>query len=743
MSNNTENTLITDILDFSSEGVIIICDEKIVFSNKKMQSIVNFTNEELLYKPISLFIPNYTKSQVIDNYHRRLSGEPVPEKYITKVCKKNSTDITVEIKAKIITYNNKKCVLAYINDLSSNAFFEEKLLEKNLFSESIIESLPHPFFVLDVKSKKIITANSVAAKQINKTASCNYCYEISHNSNKPCTGKNHPCPINEVVKTKKPITVEHVHKSTTGETQYVEIHAYPIFNKSGEVIQMIEYILDITNRKQYEQKLIEAKEQAEIANTIKNEFLSNMSHEIRTPMNAILGFTEIIHSKTNEAHTKKYLENIRVNGTALLHLINDILDISKLEAGKLKIEPQPIDPKTIINEIKRIYSHLSKEKNIDFNIKIIGNLATGLLIDEIRIRQILFNLIGNAIKFTHQGSVNITIKQSFSSKSQQKVDLKISIADTGIGINEDFQKEIFNPFNQIDGKKTRKYGGTGLGLSITKRLVEIMGGTIELESKINVGSIFTINIPNIEYSALNKHEKSSLLNVKYNFEGKKVLLVEDMESNRLLLKEHLIKHNLKTKEASNGQEALNILKGTIPDIVILDIQMPIMTGIQTIEAIRNSKRLAKLPVIALTATKLNSEKHLFNDILQKPVSPEKLIQCIANFIPYKEKDAFHKDLNKNKDLRTLKELIEKTENKQIFCNLLSDVQDARKGLSVKKINLLANNLINAGTELKSDFLINNGNKLITEIKEHKFEEVLKSLDLLLNLLVMNKYNNNI
>jgi PAS domain S-box-containing protein len=256
--------------------------------------------------------------------------------------------------------------------------------------------------------------------------------------------------------------------------------------------------------KSTEKRLLKAKDAAEIANQTKTEFLANMSHEIRTPLNAILGFAEILRADNiNQSKYHDYLDGIEVGGRSLLNLINDILDLSKIEAGRMDINYEPVDIRQICAEVRKIFQIKINEKHLEFIQEIQKDIPEGLYLDEIRIRQILFNLVGNAVKFTQNGSIKITVQ--FDRKSESTGNLKILIADSGVGIPNDELIQIFEPFKQRDGQSARKYGGTGLGLTITKRLLDLMNGVISVKSEIDVGSSFELFFDNVKI-AFDKNE---------------------------------------------------------------------------------------------------------------------------------------------------------------------------------------------------------------------------------------------
>jgi len=389
-----------------------------------------------------------------------------------------------------------------------------------------------------------------------------------------------------------------------------------------------------------------AKREAELANEAKSIFLANMSHEIRTPMNAILGFTNILSEIISDQKQKHYLDAIKTGGKNLLTLINDILDLSKIEAGKLELNYEPVKPEKIVDELEKIFALKINEKGLKFSVNIHQNVPDSILLDEIRLRQILLNLIGNAVKFTEEGEISIDVEAVETGESEdgkiKLYDISFSVSDTGIGIAQSDVNEIFKAFKQQDGQSTKKYGGTGLGLAISRRLVEMMNGTISVESKLGVGSKFTVifhHVSNVIMSA-SAYIANQQISNDIIFDSAKVLIVDDIQHNRDLLKAFLQNGQPKliVFEAQNGFEAIQQCNLVKPDLILMDILMPGMDGVEAFKKIRNEQYM-QMPIIAVTASAMKNEKakliqYNFDGILLKPLRKQDLFNEMARFLPY-------------------------------------------------------------------------------------------------------------
>ncbi len=424
------------------------------------------------------------------------------------------------------------------------------------------------------------------------------------------------------------------------QTRYMLWTIQPALNEQGEVIAFNSIAKDVSELKRIEDELRLAKNQAEQANRAKSEFLANMSHEIRTPMNAILGFTDILLNAQLEARHKEFLHAIETSGKSLLKLINDILDLSKVEAGKLELEYYPAELRTLFEDMRKIFTHKLQEKQLSFSLEIPDDLPQQLLIDETRVRQILLNLIGNAIKFTEQGGISLKIWFDYLAAEKNHIQLSFSVTDTGIGIPKDQQTSIFGAFEQQQNQSHAKYGGTGLGLAISKRLVEVMGGILALQSRPGDGSTFTVMLHKVQVvhgpSETHKH-KTAPVPAHTQFAPASLLIADDVPLNRKLLKFYLSAHPFTLLEAENGEQAIAQAKQHHPDLILMDMKMPILDGDAATRLLKNDPQLRHIPVIALTALAMKEDEEeirvLCDGYLSKPVSKQTLLEMLAQFLP--------------------------------------------------------------------------------------------------------------
>ncbi len=386
------------------------------------------------------------------------------------------------------------------------------------------------------------------------------------------------------------------------------------------------------------QTLFEEKTRAEKSVVEKSAFLANVSHEIRTPMNAILGFGELLENEPLAPRQTQYVRCIRQSGKSLLQLINDVLDLSKLEAGKLEPYLEPTDLREVLGFVQTMFAHQAMVKALELKLEAAA-LPQALLLDRLRLRQVLVNLVGNAVKFTEQGHVRVQADWVQQSGDRSRGCLSIEVADSGIGISPEKQREIFEPFVQSDPRSGGENQGTGLGLTIVRRLTELMGGTVSLESMPGQGSTFHLRFPDVQVSArlpvTDAIEADETVDFN-DFAPATLLVVDDNETNRSLIAGIFEGTHHQLQLARDGQEALESIRNAKPDLVLLDIRMPIMGGRATLMEIRKLPALDLLPVIAITASsQVDDEKDLrqdFNGYVRKPFSRRVLYKELAQFL---------------------------------------------------------------------------------------------------------------
>jgi signal transduction histidine kinase/DNA-binding NarL/FixJ family response regulator len=385
-----------------------------------------------------------------------------------------------------------------------------------------------------------------------------------------------------------------------------------------------------------------AKDAAEQANRAKSQFLANMSHEIRTPMNAILGFAELMHGEVKEPLHREYIEAINNSGKSLLKLINDVLDLSKVEAGKLALEYGPVSVRILLRELHNLFSPKIRAKGLHFSLDIRPDLPNLLRLDENRLRQVLTNLLDNALKFTARGHIRIFVRHTCLDPDCTRIRLALCVEDTGIGIAAADKQLIFKDFEQANSHSQAKYGGTGLGLAITQRLLEMMDGRVEIGDTPGGGTTFIVMLADVSVLDI-KHEaqaSDSCTDSKgLEFSPATLLIADDIGLNRDLIKAYLAPYALTLLEAENGQQVLEIAAQAQPQLILLDMKMPLIDGYSAALQLKNQPHTAAIPILAVTASAMTEDRaqilQICDAFLAKPLRRNALIQSLRAFLPHR------------------------------------------------------------------------------------------------------------
>jgi len=623
--------------------------------NKQAEFILGWSYQEAIGKPLAdLIIPNEYRKLHQQGLQKFIEGGvgPILNRRIEMTAlRKNGDFFPVELTVtaqKHDAYN----FTAFIRDITERKQAEET---KGLLA-AIVESSDNP--IISKTLDGIITSWNTGAERL-------FGYKAAEAVGQhisfiiPSDRQQEEQTIAERLRAGKRVeNLETIRIAKNGRRVNISLTASPIYNANGKIIGSSKIVHDIAERKQNEAQLKmtmealfaakkvaeEAQHKAESASQAKSEFLANMSHEIRTPLNSIIGTGELLAGTTLNKEQHDYVNVLTTAGDILLSLINNILDFSKIESGAIEIARQPIRVKSLLEEIEQVIAESAKTKNIAFSVSCSNELTMTLLGDPIRLKQILLNLASNAIKFCPQGKISMSAE--LLRKEKDTLWLRFSVEDSGMGIPSDKLETVFEKFTQLDEFSTKKYAGTGLGLAICKRLVEVMGGTINVTSTLGKGSLFWFDLPFAESNEIGSdsaHPAIQEKSIPWNkdtdntpIQGK-ILLVEDYPPNRQMAKKILENMGCTVATAQNGEEALERMAEDSYDIVFMDCQMPEMDGFQTTAEIRKREKDKRTIIIAMTAHVLIGDRERcfqagMDDYVSKPIRTAELNQMLRKHL---------------------------------------------------------------------------------------------------------------
>jgi PAS domain S-box-containing protein len=628
------------IMNASMNAIITADTEmKITFWNHKAEVLFGWKKEEVLGKMLTEVIISEEQIKEYQDYIKKYfnvpSGSKLDKQLELYAINKEGVEFPVELSVIELQLNNEIFFCASIQDMSKRkkAEFNLKIQEEKY--RNILSNMN--LGVIEVDNDEVI-------KFANQSFASMSGYETDELIGKTpaelfISGEN--VKITKEKMNLRKLGISDMYqlaiKNKNGEPKWWAVSGAPNYDDKGFLVGSIGIHLDITDQKQLENDLEEEKIKAQQAAKAKEIFLATMSHEIRTPLNAIIGFLRELSKQELTDLQKKYIKNSSIASKHLLAIINNILDISKIESGEISLEKENFIFENALNNVIKVLKPTAKQKGLKLSASISDRIALVFMGDALRLEQIFFNLIGNAIKFTNKGKIIIRCEVIKDSKGYQK--LHISIADTGIGIDKEYIKNIFRKFSQENRDIARKFGGTGLGMTITKELIQLMKGKIQIESKKGEGTTFHVII-NLPKGSRDELKSVPPVSSDINIEGISVLLVEDNELNRMVARNSLENFHCNVIEAKNGIKALELLKVHNFDIILMDIQMPDMNGLEVTSIIRKDFKLLT-PIIALTANAFKSEIEEcraagMDDYITKPFDEITLLELIAQHTVHKK-----------------------------------------------------------------------------------------------------------
>jgi PAS domain S-box-containing protein len=601
------------------------------FVNHRAKAMTGYEPDELIGKDFTFLIApemvNGVKAFYAEQFKDRVHETILEFQIVQKNGKKKWVEQTVALITDGDRISDFQCI---VRDISARKELELQLFESTKKFQTLFDFSPVGIAVFELSPGRILDANAAYLNMVGYTRDEAIGYT--------------PMELGIIGAAERAAIIERVKK--VGSSKNLEqimyhrsgrpimcLYSNQLIELNGEKFSLVLFT-DITERKKLEQQLVAAKEEAEAATKAKEMFLASMSHEIRTPMNGVMGMANLLNDTKLTEEQDEYVNGIKDSANRLLSIINDILDLSKINAGRITFENEPFNIKELIKGMDLTLGIRAKEKNIKFATHIDTALPDYIVGDSVRLSQILWNLGGNAIKFTEKGEVTLDV--AVKNESAEKMNLEFTIKDTGIGIPKERLAVVFEPFVQADVNTTRKYGGTGLGLNITQKLVELQGGKMDVESELGKGSTFSFCIEYSKYHDLHEELTSTEQNKAKNLNGMSILFVEDNKVNQRVGERTLTKWNATVTIADNGATAITLLNNKTYDLILMDLQMPEKDGIETTAFIRTQMQppLSTIPIIAMTASAYRGEYEKcieagMNDYISKPFKPDELYSIIV------------------------------------------------------------------------------------------------------------------
>lgn len=629
-------TFLNALMDNSAAAIFVATSNRVIsYANKRASEMFDYSNSELEGHSFELLHLNHESFLNFKKQYIELSNSNIINTEYSFKNKKGDM-LYCSVSGSYLDGNDKsKGVIWTLQDITEIHNLNKALKESEDRLYKLFSSHDTVFLLIDVDSGKILDAN--------KKASEFYGYSYSEFKSLNISDINTLPP--DVLKEKRKAAADgtqhtfyYSHRLKNGELRDVEVHSTLIETNSGKLLFSI--VFDITERKQLEQKLISAKEEAESASKTKSEFLANMSHEIRTPMNTIIWLTKLLTETKLSDTQKEYIDRVDLASKHLLDIVNDVLDFSKFDTGLVRLDVNEFNIKNSLNALVQSFNNQAIAKNLEFKYLLSSGVPEVVLGDEHRILQVLTNILNNAIKFTDNGDIFFGIEcEHYTNKN---ILLKFTVKDSGIGIDKEKLGSLFDAFSQADMSTTRKYGGVGLGLSICKQLVDLMGGKIEASSEYGRGSTFIVTMQLLlpDTNGHNLQSEKPLENIN-------ILLVEDNEANRFVATNILKRLGANIQEAENGKIAVQMALNDKYDLVLMDMHMPVMDGIVATKEIRKFAPKDKLCIIAMTAAVTAEDKKTclecgMNDFIGKPIMINELTSILSKYVginamPYDDK----------------------------------------------------------------------------------------------------------